>query len=78
MSSPALGLRIASMIFGLVGLGQLIRIITRINLQVGHHYVGRRWSLVAVFVLASLCVWLWALANKDQGAKAGTTPGKPA
>jgi hypothetical protein len=78
MNCPALGLRVASVIFGLMGLCQLIRIIARINMQVGSCPVGRRWSAVAVIVLAALCVWLWMLASKACKAKDGTPPAGPA
>ena len=78
MNCPALGLRVASVIFGLMGLGQLIRIIACTNLQVGSCHIGRRWSVVAVIVLAALCVWLWMLASKACKAKGEAPPATPA
>ena len=78
MNSPALGLRVASVIFGLMGLGQLIRIIVCVNVQVGSCHIGRRWSVVAVVVLAALCVWLWMLAYEAAKSKGETPPAKPA
>lgn len=78
MNSPALGLRVASVIFGLMGLGHLIRIIVCVGLQVGSCYIGRLWSAVAVIVLAVLCVWLWMLASKATKSKIETPPAKPA
>jgi hypothetical protein len=78
MNSPALGLRVASVIFGLMGLGQLVRIIACVNLQVGSCHIGRRWSVVAVIVLAALCGWLWMLACKAAKSKVETPPAKPA
>jgi hypothetical protein len=78
MNSPVLGLRVASVIFGLMGLGQLIRIIVCEGVQVGSCYVGRRWSVVAVIVFGALCAWLWMLASKAAKAKAETPPAKPA
>ena len=77
MNCPALGLRVASVIFGLMGLGQLVRIIACTNLQVGTCLIGRRWSAVAVIVLAALCVWLWMLASKACKAKCEAPPEKP-
>ena len=77
MNSPALGLRVASVIFGLMGLGQLVRIIVCVNLQVGSCHIGRRGSVVAVIVLAALCVWLWMLACKAAKSKVETPPAKP-
>lgn len=77
MNSPALGLRVASVIFGLMGLGHLIRIIACAGLQVGSCYIGRRWSVIAVILLAALCVWLWMLASKAAKSKVETPPAKP-
>jgi hypothetical protein len=78
MNSPALGLRVASVIFGLMGLAHLVRIIVCAGLQVGSCYIGRSWSAVAVIVLAVLCVWLWMLSCKAAKSKVGTPPAKPA
>ena len=78
MNSPALGLRVASVIFGLMGLGHLIRIIVCVNLQVASCCIGRWWSGAAVIVLAALCVWLWMLASKAAKSKVETPPAKPA
>lgn len=44
MKTPALALRIASALFGLMGLGHLVRILFATNIYVGHLYIGRRWS----------------------------------
>lgn len=78
MNSPVLGLRVASVIFGLMGLCHLIRIIARAGLQVGCCLIGRQWSVVAVIVLAALCVWMWRLASTAAKSKTETPPTKPA
>jgi hypothetical protein len=83
MNSPALGLRVASVIFGLMGLCHLICIIGCVNMRVGSCCVGSccagRWCNVgAVIVLAALCVWLWMLASKAAKPKVETPPAKPA
>jgi hypothetical protein len=78
MNSPVVGLRVASVVIGLVGLGQLIRIICCVSVQVGGCLVGRRWSVVAVIVLAALCVWLWMLASKAAKATVQAPPANPA
>jgi hypothetical protein len=65
-------------IFGLMGLGQLIRVIACTKVQVGTCLIGRRWSVVAVVVLAALCVWLWMLASKACKAKSEAPPATPA
>ena len=79
MNSPALGLRVASVIFGLAALGHLIlRIILNLHAQLGSWVIGRRWSVVAVVVAVALCVWLWMLAYTAATPKAETPPAKPA
>jgi hypothetical protein len=77
MNCPAIGLRVASVIFGLMGLGHLIRIFACTHLQVGSCLIGRRWSVAAVIVLGALCVWLWMLASKACKAKDEAPPAKP-
>jgi hypothetical protein len=78
MNSPVCGLRIASLIFGLMSLGHLLRVFVCVNLQVGSCHVGRRWSVVAAVVLAALCAWLWMLACKASKSKVETPPANPA
>jgi hypothetical protein len=78
MNSPAIGLRVASVIFGLMGLSHVARIIANTGLQVGGCIIGRQWSAVAVIILAALCVWLWMLASKAAKSKVEVPPAKPA
>ena len=75
MNCPALGLRVASVIFGLVGLLHLIRIFcAHLSIQVCGCYVGRRWSIISVIVLAALCIWMWKLASQVGKSKTETPP----
>jgi hypothetical protein len=78
MNSQTLGLRVASVIFGLVGLGHLLRILLKVQLVVGECYVARRWNAVAVIVCGALCVWLWRLSTQGAKPKADLPPAKPA
>jgi len=79
MNCPVIGLRVSSLIFGLMGLVHLIRIILGVGLQVGSCLIRQRWSAVAVIVFAALCVWLWMLASKAAKSKVETpAPAKPA
>jgi hypothetical protein len=78
MNSPALGLRVASVLFGLAALGHLLRVILRVGVQVGTCLIGRRWSVVGAIVLAALCGWLWTLASQAAKSKGETPPTKPA
>ena len=78
MNTPTLGLRVASVIFGLLGLGHLLRIIGGLRLQVGTILIGRRWSVVALIVAAALCIWLWTLASGAAKSENESPPIKPA
>ncbi|ACB77813.1 hypothetical protein [Opitutus terrae] len=61
MNSRVLGLRVASALFGLMCVGQLIRLIMQLGIQVGSHPVPLWFSGVAALVLAGLSLWLWRL-----------------
>lgn len=78
MNSQTLGLRVASVIFGLVGLGHLLRILLKMQLVVGGWYVQRRWNVVAVIVCGALCIWLWQLSTQGAKPKADLPPTPPA
>jgi hypothetical protein len=77
MNSPVVGLRVASVIFGLVCLAQLLRIIVRLEIIVGGHIIARRFSAIAVIVAGALCLWLWMLSTKADKPKPDATPVKP-
>jgi hypothetical protein len=74
MNCSVTGLRVASAIFGLMGLVHLVRIILNVALEVGGQPIGRRWSAVAVLLLAVLCIWLWKLASAATQLKSETPP----
>ena len=78
MNSPTCGLRVASVVFGLICLGHLLRIIARLQVNLGGFYVHRWTSAVAVVVAGLLCVWLWMLATKTAQPKPDAAPAKPA
>jgi hypothetical protein len=78
MNCPIFGLRVSSVIFGLVALAHLIRIILNFGVQIGDFNIGRRFSAVAVIVCAALCVWLWTLAAKATRSKGELPSAKPA
>jgi hypothetical protein len=78
MNSQILGLRVASAVFGLIGLGQLTRILLGVPITVGHIYIHRWMSAIAVVVLGTLCLWLWRLACQSAGAKPGAPTAPPA
>ena len=72
MHSHIIGLRVASIIFGIMSLAQLFRLIARPEVLVAGHAVPLWPSAVAVVVLGGLCFWMWNLTQK-----AGTRPSGP-
>jgi hypothetical protein len=63
MKSQSVGLRVSSVIFGLVALVHLARIFRKTDVAVGSHHLGPMLSWIAIVVSAALCVWLWKLAG---------------
>jgi hypothetical protein len=63
MNSNVLGLRLASVVFGLICLVQLLRLIINPELVVAGHQVPLWPSGVALVVLGSLSVWMWKISS---------------
>jgi len=65
MNSPTVGLRVASVVFGLMSLAQLFRLLTGFEVLVAGYYQMPLWpNAVAFVILAGLSVWLWRLSSK--------------
>jgi hypothetical protein len=82
MNSPVLGLRVASVIAGLVCLVQLVRLFLRFQVMIGSHSVPVWASGVAVIIAGALCAWFWKLSvalspsqPETTHAPTGGTPG---
>ena len=63
MKSQILGLRIASVIFGLISIAHLMRLIIRPEVLVGGYLVPLWPSVPAFLILGGLSLWLWRLAR---------------
>lgn len=63
MNSQILGLRVASAIFGLMSMAQLMRLLIRPEVFVAGHPVPLWPSALAFVVLAGLCFWMWELSS---------------
>jgi hypothetical protein len=63
MNSPTIGLRVASVMFGIFGLAHLIRLVSHASVTVGSHHVPMWVSVVGLIVAALLSVWMWRLSN---------------
>lgn len=67
MNLQVMGLRVASVVFGLMSLAQLARLVIRPAVFVAGHQMPLWPSVLAFVVLGSLSGWLWSLSR---------TPGK--
>jgi hypothetical protein len=64
MNSPKIGLRIASVLFGIFAIGHLLRLINQVQVNVGTLTIPMGVSWIALIVAVILCVWLWRLASR--------------
>ncbi|MEY2565073.1 MAG: hypothetical protein QOH88_3266 [Verrucomicrobiota bacterium] len=65
MSSMIRGLRVASMVFALVCLAQLLRVLFKMEVVAGGHRIPL-WASVAVMVFTGcLSLWLWTLSRAE-------------
>ncbi|TBR19158.1 hypothetical protein EPO15_14530 [bacterium] len=67
MKSPAFGLRVAGVIFGLMAAAQLARLLIRPQVLVAGHEMPLWPSGVAFVFMTALCLWLWRLGNSKNG-----------
>jgi hypothetical protein len=65
MRSQIVGLRVASVIFGLISLAQLARFVIGGRVIVGGHALPLWPSAIAFFVFGGLSVWLWSLSRQN-------------
>jgi hypothetical protein len=64
MNSPALGLRVAAVISGLVGVAHVFRLLLRIDIVIGGQSLPLWLSGVAVLGAGALGAWWWRLATQ--------------
>lgn len=67
MDSPSVGLRVASVVFALMSLGQLARLIMQPRILVAGYEMPLWPSALALVVLAGLSFWMWRLARTMGG-----------
>ena len=63
MDSQILGLRVASIIFGLMSLAQLLRLVIQPEVLVAGHQMPLWPSVLALVILGGLSIWLWKLSR---------------
>ena len=63
MNSQSTGLRVASVVFGLMAIAQLGRLVIRPDVLVAGYPMPLWPSVLAFIVLGGLSLWLWKLAR---------------
>ena len=63
MNSQTTGLRVASVVFGLMAIAQLVRLLLRPEVLVAGYSMPLWPSVLALIILSGLSVWLWKLAR---------------
>ena len=64
MNSQITGLRVASIVFVFMAIGQLARLVIRPSVFVAGHALPLWPSVLAVFILGGLSLWMWKLARR--------------
>lgn len=65
MNSKILGLRVASAVFGLMSIAQLLRLLIRPEIIVAGHWMPLWPTALAFLVLGGLSIWMWKLARSQ-------------
>jgi hypothetical protein len=65
MRSQITGLRVASVVFGLIALGQLMRLVTHPEVLVAGSPMPLWPSVLAFIIMGALSFWMWALTHRS-------------
>jgi hypothetical protein len=63
MNSKTQGLRVASVLFGLVCLGHLWRWFAHVDVRLDSHAIPMWLSVAAAVVAGGLSLWMWRLSS---------------
>ena len=63
MNSHTMGLRVGSVVFGLMAIAQLVRLVVRPEVLVGGYSFPLWPSVLAFVILGGLSLWMWKLAR---------------
>lgn len=66
MRSQITGLRVASIVFGLIAIAQLARLVMRPEVLVGGSPMPLWPSALAFIILGALSFWMWNLTRKQK------------
>lgn len=74
INSPACGLRLASVIVGLVSIAHFARLFLKFQIVIGSHPVPVWMSTVGFVVPGLLSLWFWKLSHAVKPAAPGAPP----
>jgi hypothetical protein len=63
MNPQVIGLRVASIVFGLMAIAQLGRLMIRPEVLVAGHLIPLWPSILAFIILCGLSLWMWRLTR---------------
>lgn len=64
MSTQITGLRVASIVFGLIAVAQLFRLIMRPEVLVFGSPMPQWPSFLGFIIMGALCLWMWKLTHR--------------
>jgi hypothetical protein len=65
MRSQITGLRVASVVFGLIAIAQLIRLVTRPDVLVAGSPMPLWPSFLGFIIMGALSLWMWNLTRRQ-------------
>jgi hypothetical protein len=71
MKARTIGLRVSSLIFGLICIAHIARLWARTEIVIGGHYFGQSWSAMGIIITGGLSIWLSKLAGPWCAASNG-------
>ena len=63
MNSQRTGLRVASVIFGLVTVAHIVRLFRHSKISFSTHVIPMEVSWIGIIVFGLLCIWMWRLSS---------------
>ena len=63
MNSQRIGLRVASVIFGLVTIAHVVRLFKHAKINIATHVIPIEVSWIGIIVFGVLCIWMWRLST---------------
>jgi hypothetical protein len=64
MRAQITGLRVASIVFGLIAIGQLLRLVARPEVLVAGSPMPLWPSVLAFIIMGALSLWMWNLTRR--------------